>query len=1379
MTDDNTQISKDFFYPATSAQMRIWLLRELNPEVSAYNVVLPLRLQGTVDFDRLRNVIERLFASQPILNTVYNHDGNTLIVSHRKLEPELFATLSKPLPVLDTEVRHKIEDSSKIEFDLENGPLFKIDLLQVNDSEHILLLVFHHLVCDGISLAVIADQLYREYSGEEREPASEYTYSDYASYEAEYLESAEYDEDLKYWKDKVNGISASYLPSSGRREPEHSEGEHNIYWLNPGLSAKVRMLASSKNMTLFQLLASIFAIALYRFTGQEDVAFGCIVNGRVDQRFTRTIGLFGNTVVLRRRIRETETFTDHLRGWRNDIVATMEHSRVPFERVVEVAAPSREKGMNPLFNIMLDFQGSERAVWKLDGASVNSIDFESNVAQFDFKCMLIDDGDRISIGLEHRTDLYSRSDMDSFAEEFERLCRAAVSRPSDTVGQIVSASADQLWKYTIRIGSTQNLLSGFEAFPASDGLNSTQVFANQDPSWESMHPLLRVQRQVEFRPKEIAVTDDSGSMTYEDLWSASMRLATRLSREGVEVGGAVAVCLSRSSDSMVAVLACWALGAAYSPLDEDQPVKRLDRIMDILEPQAVITETNIPIDSGSAACIYLDWDRDELLTESEFSFSDQSVSIDSPAYVIFTSGTTGTPKGVPISHRALVNYLNWCTNAYHIDETYRRVPVTTSWAFDMAVTMTVYPLTVGGQVDILSKGPRLSALVDYLSSQTNIGLLKVTPTQLEIIAHHIPMFESLSVKTLVLGGEALTMDSGSVNNWILMTPECVIYNEYGPTECTVGCVVYSVTETDEDVVPIGRPFEGVTTAVVDKLMRPVPPGGIGELLVGGVQLFRGYLGDDETQAQCFVQIPEPTGMRFYRTGDLVRLPLRNEMEYLGRADSQLKIRGYRVEPAEIEAAILDQERVEAAAIISRKREGGDVELIAAVVADDEAEILADLHGSLPDYMVPTAIIRVVEMPMTANGKLDTQRILELSELATTDPIEVQNPQTDTEVQLLELWKETLGAVQISTIDNFFDVGGESLSAARLVIKIRKEFNSSIPLVSIFDYPTIKSFAKQLDQEREMRNYEFIEGNGTSIRDRGDQLIEQLITEYNAKGLIILRGFHIDPQTDLVWLAEALGVPLQHYLERSTPRDQIGDRIYTSTKYPPQYPLLYHNENSYQDQWPEALIFYCNVPAASGGSTWLSPVAEVLNHIPVDLLERMQKIGYQVVRNFHPSMGLSWQETFQTTDRDEVSRYCDTHSLDHMWKDDVLQTVAHRPVVENHWRTGEPLWFNHAALFNINTIDSDTREALTEIYPEEDLPLNTYMGDGTRITESEIASIWDAYESYRIVHQWEAGDLVIFDNMRFAHAREPFSGDRQILTCLAGSIKRQRDENRST
>ena len=514
---DNLQANIGVCHPATSAQKRIWLLQELNPEASAYNVVLPLQLRGTVDVGRLQNALERLFASHPILGTVYKHDGSTIVVSYRPLKSELFTSLSNPPPISDMEARRIVEDNSKKEFDLENGPLFRIELLNIKNSEYVLLLVFHHIVCDGISLSVIADQLSREYAGEAGELVSEYSYREYALAEANYLESTEYIEDIKYWEEKLDGMSASVLPSTRKRTSERSSGEHKVYWLNPGLSEKLRILARENNATRFQLLASIFAITLYRFTGQEDIAFGCIVNGRVDQRFSRTVGLFGNSVVLRRKVNDTEAFIDHLRGWRDNIVTSTECSRVPFERVVEVVAPSREKGVNPLFRVMLDFQGAERAIWRLDGASVSSMDFESHVAQFDFKCMLIDDGARISIGLEHRTDLYSRTDMDSFADEFERLCRSVALHSASTVGEIISARADQLWKLSIETGSTQELLKSGVVFSTPDGPNLSQVLENQEPLHESMHPLIRVSRQVESKPTETAVEDSSGSMTYEDL----------------------------------------------------------------------------------------------------------------------------------------------------------------------------------------------------------------------------------------------------------------------------------------------------------------------------------------------------------------------------------------------------------------------------------------------------------------------------------------------------------------------------------------------------------------------------------------------------------------------------------------------------------------------------------------------------------------------------------------------------------------------------------------------------------------------------------------------------------------------------------------------
>lgn len=918
----------------------------------------------------------------------------------------------------------------------------RLSLITLADSEYVLQLALHHTVCDGWSLGIVARQLEQAY----RQAVDGLTvdlestdveYKTHAANEREWLESSDYVRSVEYWKDHLASGTPAVLP--GDLSPDGQArygGKHHMVWFNAGLSERIREHARELSVTVYQYLATIVHTLIARRSGEYDLTFGAAMLGRETPELENVVGFFVNTVAIRTGLQRDLTFAEAVAATRKSMTEAHEYQRVPFERVVEAVSPTRAAGKNPLFRIMVDFQGARRAAWHLPNIDVEGVDVETGTAQFDLKFMFIDDGSRISCGIEYNTDMYSGRYVSFLATEMTTLTRSCLDDDSVRLGDLVYVS---------------------------DSERLELLAASQGPE---VHPTLRTalaRFDEHVSPELTAVRGGGTSLSYAGLDARANQLANHLQSRGLGTNDLVGIALPRSVDMVIALLAVWKCGAAYVPLDPSYPVQRLDTILREADPKLVLTWVSVAIDLDDSRLVYLDtgWD---LIAEADTAAPSLSRTLDSVAYVIYTSGTTGVPKGVSVSHLALSNYLDWCAGFYVVHRG-EYVPVHTSFSYDLTVTSLVYGLASGACLELVPEGPGVEELCNALSSFTEtdtIALLKCTPAQLRLMANQHLEDDSFapSIRTIVVGGEVLRPSSG-ITVWQSFDSQCRIVNEYGPSEATVGCVTYDVPQYgggETDIVPVGRPIPNTFSVVLDEEGELCPWGVPGELWVGGRSLADGYRGHSDWTHDRFLHV-KPLSQRGYRTGDLAMWGGDGQLLCIGRTDDQVKIRGYRVEPREIELVMQRHAGVKAAAVVP-VGSGSELALIGYFVAEaavDESSLRRHLTKALPSFMVPRHLVALTEMPLAASGKVD-RAALPVPSADPSDGRALATPTTETEAMLLVIWAEILGRDDFSIDDDFFDLGGESLLATQVIARARRAVNFKVPLVTIFEAATVRDLA---------------------------------------------------------------------------------------------------------------------------------------------------------------------------------------------------------------------------------------------------------------------------------------------------------------------------------
>ncbi len=1034
--------------PLSFAQKRLWFISQFDPASAAYNVPLTVPFHGALQINVLEKTLNEVVRRHEILRThfdFYQGEPVQCIAKDATVALTVVDLSERSRQQQQESARLLAADEAALPFDLMKYPLLRACLLRFAAEEHILLLTLHHIVTDAWSMDVLAREmttLYTAFASGQRSTLPELSiqYADFAAWQRQSLQGEHLQGQLDYWRTRLAGASLLELPTDRPRPPvATSRGAECRHSIPDSLVGPLRSLAHTENVTLFMLLLALFKTLLHRYSGQDDILVGSPIAGRVTTELEPLIGFFVNSLVLRTTFSGNPTFQQILQRVRETALGAYAFQELPFEKLVEELHPERDLSRNPLFQVIFQVLRSTAE----DSPAPAPIDVGIISAKFDLSFTVQDQAGALNVFVEYNTDLYDADTVEQMCVHYVNLARAFIEAPATRISKAMLLSSDELYRHQVTFNAT----------------------AVNHPTDANLHTL--IERTVRSQPAAIAVQSEDGTLCYQELDARANQLARRLIELGVGPDRIVGIHLERSLDMVIAIFATLKAGGAYLPLSPDYPSKRLTSMLEDSDATVVVTNEALASSAASGSAIMLNLDRErERITCENDAPPDITINAEHLAYVIYTSGSTGRPKGVMVPHRAVCNHMHWMISHYAFtsrDVVLQKTPIN----FDASVWEIFAPLISGGQLVLARQGGhRDSAYLVRAASQNKVSVLQLVPSQLRLILEEPGLVSCETLRLVFSGGEPLTADLCMRFRQKL---DAELHNIYGPTEVTIDSTSWPChTIGPADRVPIGKPIDNLQAYVLDKHLNILPRGVPGVLYLGGAGVARGYLGQPQLTAECF--IPDPfssqTGRCLYCTGDRVRQRRDGSLEYLGRTDQQIKLRGYRIEPAEVVHSLESHPAVLQAVAIVRAGTDGEKRLGAYVVLTSQApcstnELRDHLHQLLPDYMIPAWISVLSELPRTPHGKVDWQALPD-PEFGAPPPRPVPfSPEQPMQLRVAALWAEILGVSEVGPDDNFFDHGGHSLLMIQVQHRLREDLSVDLELLDLFRYPSVRLLCTHL------------------------------------------------------------------------------------------------------------------------------------------------------------------------------------------------------------------------------------------------------------------------------------------------------------------------------
>lgn len=1035
--------------PLSFPQQRLWFLSQLEGANVAYNMPAAVQIVGNLNVGALEKSLVEIVQRHNTLRTRFQLvKGTPVQVIGEQSEPCLTVIDLQNIKATTqtTEIQKWVAQEAQSPFDLKNGPLFRAKLLRLHSQKHIFLVTMHHIISDGWSFSLMIKEmsvLYRAFYQQSESPLIPLPiqYIDFTQWQRQMLQGENLEKLLNYWQQKLADIPTLLnLPTDRPRPPIQSfRGDRLKIHLSSELTSRLRELSRQTQTTLFMVLLAAFATLLFRYSEQQDILIGTAIANRTRPETEKLIGFFVNTLILRTQPSGKLTFLELLQETKAVCLDAYTHQDLPFEHLVQALKPERSLSHNPLFQVMFALQSAPMLdELELPELTVTPLQSENVSAMFDLSLLLEETPSQIIGFWEYSQDLFSYETASQMLNHFQNLLEAIANNPRQQLAELPILSKTE----------RQQLLTAWN--------NTTTYY----PKTQLIHQLFEA--QVEQTPEAIALEFEDKQISYQELNQQSNQLARYLQTLGVKAETLVGVWMKREPELVIGLLAILKAGGTYVPIDPSYPQQRQTWILNNAQVKIVVTNLSdtSKIHKSGIQVVNLDRDQTEITKLANTNLAQPATS-NQLAYILYTSGSTGTPKGVMIEHRSVVAFLYWA-KTYFSPSQLHSVLASTSICFDLSIFELFLPLSCGGKIILVENILKLATL----PAKQTITLINTVPSAMAELLNINCIPDS--VQAINLAGEPLSAQL--VQNLFTTNPCLQIYNLYGPSEDTTYSTAALIPKNGERSPSVGKAIANTQAYILDQFLQLVPIGVPGELYLSGAGLARGYQNLPELTAEQFIPNPFSNfpGTRLYKTGDIVRYRANGEIEYLGRRDRLVKIRGFRIELAEIEEVLQQHSQVHnAVVVVSADNPSGEKQIVAYIVTCSSTTSLTHdlrsfLQKQLPSYMIPTTFVFLHKIPLTPNGKIDRKA---LPKPTPNHPASINNnhvaPRSPLELQLVHLWESILGLESIGVQDNFFEIGGHSLLAVRLIAAMQQHFGYELPLSTFLVAPTIEQLAQLL------------------------------------------------------------------------------------------------------------------------------------------------------------------------------------------------------------------------------------------------------------------------------------------------------------------------------